>query len=71
MRDIVKLWTEYRVFILVGVVLATLVVCLPMIIRGFFFLVLMAMKNPLESLVLMGTALVFYSLGLYMERKSY
>jgi hypothetical protein len=58
-------------YIGVGVVigLADLLV-LPMIIRGFFSLLLFAMKNPLESIVIMGVALISYSVGLYLGEKN-
>ena len=66
MRDIVKLLP----YIGVGVVIGLGLLVLPMIIRGFFSLLLLLMKNPMESLVIMGVALVSYSVGLYLgERK--
>ena len=66
MRDIIKLMP----YIGVGVVLAISMLVLPMIIRGFFFLLLQLMKHPMESLVIMGVALVSYSVGLYLGEKN-
>ena len=66
MRDIIKLMT----YIGVGVVIGLALLVLPMIIRGFFSLLLFAMKNPLESIVIMGVALVSYSVGLYLGEKN-
>ena len=57
-------------YIGVGVVIGLALLVLPMIIRGFFSLLLLLMKNPMESLVIMGVALISYSVGLYLgERK--
>ena len=57
-------------YIGVGVVVGLALLVLPMIIRGFFSLLLLLMKNPMESLVIMGVALISYSVGLYLgERK--
>ena len=66
MRDIKK----FVPYIGIGVVLALAMLVLPMIIRGFFFLLLQLMKHPMESLVIMGVALVSYSLGLYLGEKN-
>jgi len=56
-------------YIGVGVVIGLALLVLPMIIRGFFSLLLLLMKNPMESLVIMGVALVSYSVGLYLGEK--
>jgi len=56
-------------YIGVGVVVGLALLVLPMIIRGFFSLLLLLMKNPMESLVIMGVALVSYSVGLYLGEK--
>ena len=57
-------------YIGVGVVIGLALLVLPMIIRGFFFVLLQLMKHPMESLVIMGVALISYSVGLYLgERK--
>jgi len=70
MRNILKFVQLYRLYIVIGVVIALGLVVLPMIIRGFFSLLLLLMKNPMESLVIMGVALISYSVGLYLgERK--
>jgi len=53
-------------YIGVGVVIGVIVLLVPMIIRGFFSILLFAMTNPLEMLVIMGVALVSYSVGLYL-----
>ena len=53
-----------------GIVIGVALLVLPMIIRGFFFLLLQLMKHPMESLVIMGVALVSYSLGLYLGEKN-
>ena len=66
MRDIIKLVP----YIGVGVVIGLALLVLPMIIRWFFSLLLFAMKNPLESIVIMGVALVSYSVGLYLGEKN-
>ena len=66
MRDIIKLLPYIGVGVLIGIALLVL----PMIIRGFFFVLLQLMKHPMESLVIMGVALISYSVGLYLgERK--
>jgi len=67
MRNILKFVQLYRLYIVVGVVIALGLVVLPMIIRGFFSLLLLLMKNPMESLVIMGVALISYSVGLYLD----
>ena len=56
-------------YIGVGVVIGLALLVLPIIIRGFFSLLLLLMKNPMESLVIMGVALVSYSVGLYLGEK--
>ena len=43
-------------------------VVLPAIIRGFFYLLLIAMKNPLEALVILTSTTAAYVLGLWMNR---
>ena len=66
MRDIRK----FVPYIGVGVVIGVALLVLPMIIRGFFFLLLQLMKHPMESLVTMGVALVSYSVGLYLGERN-
>lgn len=56
-------------YIGVGIVIGLALLVLPMIIRGFFSLLLLLMKNPMESLVIMGVALISYSVGLYLGEK--
>ena len=53
-------------YIGVGVVIGVIVLLVPMIIRGLFSILLFAMTNPLEMLVIVGVALVSYSVGLYL-----
>ncbi len=43
-------------------------IVLPAIIRGFFYLLLIAMKNPLEALVFIVATTAAYSLGLWINR---
>ena len=70
MRDMRKRVKDLVPYIGVGVVIGLGLLVLPMIIRGFFSLLLLLMKNPMESLVIMGVALISYSVGLYLgERK--
>ena len=70
MRDMRKKVKDLVPYIGVGVVIGLGLLVLPMIIRGFFSLLLLLMKNPMESLVIMGVALISYSVGLYLgERK--
>ncbi len=61
-----------KMSLLVVVVLCVLSVLggvvLPAIIRGFFYLLLIAMKNPLEALVLITSTTAAYVLGLWMSR---
>ena len=45
MRDMIKKLVPY---IGLGVVLGTILLLVPMIIRGFFAILLLLMKNPLE-----------------------
>ena len=66
MRDKLKLVP----YIGVGVVVGALLLVLPAIIRGFFSLLLFGMTNPLESLVIMGVALLSYSVGLYLGERN-
>ena len=61
---------ELYLYIGIGVVVGLALLVLPMIIRGFFSLLLFAMTNPLESLVIMGVAMVSYSVGLYLGEKN-
>ena len=53
-------------YIGVGVVIGVIVLLVPMIIRGLFSILLFAMTNPLEMLVMTSIALVAYSVGLYL-----
>ena len=53
-------------YIGVGVVIGLALLVLPMIIRGLFSILLFAMTNPLEMLVIVGVALISYSVGLYL-----
>ena len=57
---------KFLPYIGVGVVIGLALLVLPMIIRGLFSILLFAMTNPLEMLVIMGVALVSYSVGLYL-----
>ena len=61
-----------KMSLLVVVVLCVLSVLggvvLPAIIRGFFYLLLIAMNNPLEALVLITSTTSAYVLGLWMNR---
>ena len=52
MRDIKKLVP----YIGLGVVIAIILLLVPMIIRGFFAILLLLMKNPLEFLI--GTTIL-------------
>ena len=56
-------------YIGVGVVIGLALLVLPMIIRGLFSILLFAMTNPLEMLVIVGVALISYSVGLYLGEK--
>ena len=61
---------KFLPYIGVGVVIGLALLVLPMIIRGLFSILLFAMTNPLEMLVIVGVALISYSVGLYLgERK--
>ena len=71
MRDIVKFWSEYKMFILLGVIIALFFVVVPMIIRGFFYLMLLGLKNPEHMMGYIVTAMVFYSLGMFLEKKNW
>ena len=53
-------------YIGVDVVIGVIVLLVPMIIRGLFSILLFAMTNPLEMLVMTSIALVAYSVGLYL-----
>jgi hypothetical protein len=61
-----------KMSLLVVVVLCVLSVLggvvLPAIIRGFFYLLLIAIKNPLEALVITTSTTAAYVLGLWMNR---
>tara|TARA_Y100000385_G_scaffold77369_1_gene78499 strand:+ start:161 stop:448 length:288 start_codon:yes stop_codon:yes gene_type:complete len=71
MRYIVKFVQVYRLYILLGVFIALGLVVLPMIIRGFFYLMLLGLKNPEHMMGYILTALGFYSLGLYLADKKW
>ena len=71
MRDIVNFIQVYRVYILLGVFIALGLVLIPMIIRGFFYLMLLGMKNPEHGMGYILTALVFYSAGMYLADKKW
>lgn len=68
-NEIYKIMRNLVPYIGVGVVIGLGLLVLPMIIRGFFSLLLLLMKNPMESLVIMGVALISYSVGLYLGEK--
>ena len=61
-----------KMSLLVVVVLCVLSVLggvvLPAIIRGFFYLLLIAIKNPMAALVLTTSTTLAYVLGLWMNR---
>ena len=57
---------KFLPYIGVGVVIGLALLVLPMIIRGLFSILLFAMTNPLEMLVIVGVALISYSVGLYL-----
>ena len=71
MRDIINFIQVYRVYILLGVFIALGLVLIPMIIRGFFYLMLLGMKNPEHGMGYILTALVFYSAGMYLADKKW
>ncbi len=56
-------------YIGVGVVIGVIVLLVPMIIRGLFAILLFAMTNPLEMLVIMGVVMISYSVGVYLGEK--
>jgi len=71
MRYIIKFVQVYRLYILLGVFIALGLVVLPMIIRGFFYLMLLGLKNPEHMMGYILTALFFYSAGLYLAKKNW
>ena len=70
--------TEYMIsktkklvpYIGVGVVIGLLMLLVPLIIRGLFHILLILMKYPLESTIILGVSLLWYSIGLYIGEKS-
>ena len=70
--------TEYMIqkvkelvpYIGVGVVIGLLILLVPLIIRGLFHILLILMKYPLESTIILGVSLLWYSIGLYIGEKS-
>jgi len=71
MRNIVNFIQVYRVYILLGVLIGLSLVLIPMIIRGFFYLMLLGLKNPEHMMGYILTALFFYSAGLYLAKKNW
>ena len=71
MRDVLKFVQVYKVYILLGVLIGVALVLIPMIIRGFFYLMLLGLKNPEHMMGYVLTALVFYSLGMYLADKKW
>lgn len=71
MRDVFKFVQVYRVYILLGVLIGLSLVLIPMIIRGFFYLMLLGLKSPEHMVGYILTALVFYSLGMYLADKKW
>jgi hypothetical protein len=71
MRDVLKFVQVYKVYILLGVLIGLSLVLIPMIIRGFFYLMLLGLKNPEHMMGYILTALVFYSLGMYLADKKW
>ena len=57
-------------YIGVGVIIGLLLIVLPLIIRGLFHILLILMKYPLESTIILGVSLLWYSIGLYIGEKS-
>ena len=49
--------------VVVGVLLMTGLL-VPQLIRGFFWLLLQGMKNPLEATIILSTLLTFYIIGI-------
>ena len=60
---------KFLPYIGVGVVIGLALLVLPMIIRGLFSILLFAMTNPLEMLVIMGVVMISYSVGVYLGEK--
>jgi len=71
MRDVLKFVQVYKVYILLGVLIGVALVLIPMIIRGFFYLMLLGLKNPEHMMGYILTALVFYSAGMYLADKKW
>jgi hypothetical protein len=65
MRDIRKRVKDLVPYIGLGVVIGIVLLLVPMIIRGFFAILLLLMKNPLEFLV--GTTILL--LCMYIGEK--
>jgi len=61
---------ELYLYIGIGVVIGLIMVLVPLIIRGLFYILLILMKYPLESSVILGVSLLWYSIGLYIGEKS-
>jgi len=61
---------ELYLYIGIGVVIGLIMVSVPLIIRGLFYILLILMKYPLESSVILGVSLLWYSIGLYIGEKS-
>jgi len=57
-------------YIGVGIVSGLILLVVPMIIRGFFNLLLLLMKNPAEALVLILVATISYSIGVYLGERN-
>jgi len=65
MRDIRKRVKDLVPYIGLGVVIGIVLLLVPMIIRGFFAILLLLMKNPLEFLI--GTTILL--LCMYIGEK--
>ena len=65
MRDIRKRVKDLVPYIGLGVVIGIVMLLVPMIIRGFFAILLLLMKNPLEFLI--GTTILL--LCMYIGEK--
>ena len=65
MRDMRKRVKDLVPYIGVGVVIGIVLLLVPMIIRGFFAILLLLMKNPLEFLI--GTTILL--LCMYIGEK--
>jgi len=61
---------ELYLYIGIGVVIGLIMVLVPLIIRGLFYILLILMKYPLESTIILGVSLLWYSIGLYIGEKS-